>query len=100
MPKEPFGALLDFLRKTCAREELHHLTDSQLLKLFSTERHEAAFAVLMHRHGPLVVGVCKRVLGDSHSVEDAVQATFVVLARRARTIKQPERLANWLYGVA
>ena len=61
---------------------------------------EAAFAALVARHGPMVLGVCRQLLGDRHHAEDAFQAVFLVLARKARSIRDPDLLGNWLYGVA
>ncbi|HMF17924.1 MAG TPA: sigma-70 family RNA polymerase sigma factor, partial [Gemmataceae bacterium] len=75
-------------------------TDAQLLACFVADRDEAAFASLVRQHGPMVLGVCRRVLHDLHAAEDAFQATFLVLARKAGSIRKPELLANWLYGVA
>jgi RNA polymerase sigma-70 factor (ECF subfamily) len=74
--------------------------DADLLRRFAADRCEEAFATLVRRHGPLVLSVCRRVLGDVPDAEDAFQATFLVLARRAGSIADPERLGNWLYGVA
>jgi RNA polymerase sigma factor (sigma-70 family) len=75
-------------------------TDRQLLERFLTHREEAAFEALVERHGPLVLRVCRRVLRDAHAAEDAFQATFLVLARKAASISNIDLLANWLYGVA
>src|SRR5262245_19515069 len=76
------------------------LSDAQLLDLFVLQRNEAAFEALLHRHGPLVFGVCRRILRDVQDAEDAFQATFLVLARKAPSITHRSRLSNWLYGVA
>ena len=79
------------------------LSDRQLLERFIARRDaagEAAFAALVARHGPMVLGVCRQLLGDRHHAEDAFQAVFLVLARKARSIRDPDLLGNWLYGVA
>ena len=79
------------------------LSDRQLLERFVVDRGaigEAAFAALVQRHGPMVLDVCRQLLGDLHHAEDAFQAVFLVLARRARSIRDPDLLGNWLYGVA
>ena len=75
-------------------------SDGQLLDLFVTRRDEAAFTALIERHGPMVQRVCHEVLGDHHDAQDAFQATFLVLARRAGSIRRRDSLASWLYGVA
>ena len=79
------------------------LSDRQLLELYSADRHgpsgEAAFAMLVSRHGPMVLGICRNVLGDIQHAEDAFQAVFLVLAQKAHLIRRPELLGNWLYGV-
>jgi len=76
------------------------MTDGQLLECFITRRDEAAFEALVRRHGPMVLGVCRRVLRNTHDAEDAFQATFLVLARKAPSIGQRELVGNWLYGAA
>src|SRR5262249_3540785 len=74
--------------------------DRHLPQPFPTQRDEIAFSALVRRHGPLVLGVCRRVLHDLHDAEDAFQATFLVLARKASSIRKPQALDSWLYGVA
>src|SRR5438445_7445442 len=75
-------------------------SDRALLQRFATARDQGAFAELVRRHGPLVLTVCRRVAGHPQDAEDAFQAVFLVLARKAVALAQPERLGNWLYGVA
>ncbi len=92
--------LIDYLRRTMLRQGESGLSDGQLLGCFIEQGDEAALAALMRRHGPLVWDVCRRVLGDYHDAEDAFQATFLVLVRRATSVVPREMIANWLYGVA
>src|SRR5262245_55641658 len=75
-------------------------TDQQLLASYVTSRDEAAFATLVERHGGMVLGVCRRFLRSAQDAEDACQATFLVLARKAASIRKQQSLASWLYGTA
>jgi RNA polymerase sigma factor (sigma-70 family) len=74
--------------------------DVELLARFATSRDEAAFAALIARHGGLVRNVCRNILRDERDVEEATQATFLLLAHRAGSLRQPDALAGWLHGVA
>src|SRR5262245_41455916 len=74
--------------------------DAVLLQRFVRSRDESAFAALVGRPGPMVLAVCRGILGDAHQAEDAFQATWLVLARKAATVRPPSRLAAWLHGVA
>jgi RNA polymerase sigma factor (sigma-70 family) len=76
------------------------LPDGQLLEQFLVRRDESAFEGIVRRHGPMVLGVCQRLLRNVQDAEDAFQATFIILARKAQSIVPRDNLANWLYGVA
>ncbi len=91
---------LDHLRQTLASPEESARTDGQLVASFVASRDECAFAALVRRHGRMVLGVCRRVLGHVHDAEDAFQATFLVLARKASSLRNSESVGSWLYGVA
>jgi RNA polymerase sigma factor (sigma-70 family) len=92
--------LLRQVRCWLAVRDLDALADPDLLERFRRDRNEAAFAVLLERHGPLVLRVCGRLLDDGHAVEDAFQATFLALACQAESIRKSTSLAAWLHGVA
>jgi RNA polymerase sigma factor (sigma-70 family) len=100
MPSAHLDAVLRHLRRLVHAEAAADLTDGELLSRFINRREEAAFTLLLLRHGPMVLSVCRRILHDRDSTEDAFQATFVVLARRAGSIRRRDSLASWLYGVA
>ena len=94
------NAVLPHLRRAILLDGGTGLTDSQLLGCFIDQRDEAAFAALVRRHGPMVLSVCRRVVGNVHDADDAFQATFLVLVRKASSVRPRELVANWLYGVA
>ncbi len=94
------GSVLGQIRSLFGGGSLAGLGERQLLERFVVDRDEAAFEALLARHGPMVLGVCRRALDDPGDVEDAFQATFLVLIRKAGGLRDGDRLANWLYGVA
>jgi RNA polymerase sigma factor (sigma-70 family) len=92
--------VIEHFRKTVLAGGQANLSDGQLLECFVRHRDEAAVAALVRRHGPMVWGVCRRILRSHHDAEDAFQATFLVLVRKAASVVPREMVANWLYGVA
>jgi RNA polymerase sigma factor (sigma-70 family) len=96
----PMSEVIRQLRKAVLLRDGAGLTDGQLLEDYVHRGNEAALAALVGRHGPMVWGVCRRVLSSYHDAEDAFQATFLVLVRKATSITSTELLANWLFGVA
>jgi RNA polymerase sigma factor (sigma-70 family) len=92
--------VMDHLRRAVFAGEAADLSDGRLLTRFIEHRDEAAFEVLVRRHGPMVLGVCRRVLRTLADAEDAFQATFLVLVRKSASIQSRDTVANWLYGVA
>jgi RNA polymerase sigma factor (sigma-70 family) len=99
MATSQVNELIEHLRGAALRNGAG-LSDAQLLERFINRHDSTALAVLVRRHGPMVWGVCRRVLHNHHDAEDAFQATFLVLVRKAASIASRELLANWLYGVA
>jgi RNA polymerase sigma factor (sigma-70 family) len=92
--------VLHQLRRIVGAGRGGNASDAELLGRFVTRRDEAALAMLVQRHGPLVWNVCRRILPNFHDAEDAFQATFLVFVRKAEAVDRPELLGNWLYGVA
>jgi RNA polymerase sigma factor (sigma-70 family) len=99
MTSRPLAAVLPHLRRLAAAGG-DDAGDPQLLERFLRRKDHDAFAALVRRHGPMVLAVCRRLLPEPHDAEDAFQATFLVLVRKASDVGRPERLGNWLYGVA
>jgi RNA polymerase sigma factor (sigma-70 family) len=92
--------VLRHIRRLAAAGGGRAWSDGQLLQAFAADGDQAAFAALVERHGRLVLSVCRRVLRHEHDAEDAFQATFLVLARKAGSIRKQDALPSWLYGVA
>src|SRR5262245_19960488 len=100
MATATLDGVLRHLRKLADAGTAQDLSDGQLLERFRARREEAAFALLLQRHGPMVLGLCRRVLRDAHAAEDAFQATFLVLAQKPASIRKEQSVGSWLYGVA
>ncbi|HWY86616.1 MAG TPA: sigma-70 family RNA polymerase sigma factor, partial [Gemmataceae bacterium] len=92
--------LVHHLRRAALLRDGAGLTDAELLGMFLCRRDDAAFEALVRRHGPMVMGVCRRILSNLADAEDAFQATFVVLVRKASSVVPRATVGNWLYGVA
>jgi RNA polymerase sigma factor (sigma-70 family) len=100
MASRSYSAAWEQVRRLFERGSVGGLSEWQLLDRYTTRRDEAAFEALVARHGPMVLGVCRRVLHDPHAVEDAFQATFLVLVRKAASLGPRDAIGPWLYGVA
>jgi RNA polymerase sigma factor (sigma-70 family) len=100
MAADPLGHALRHLRRALLPGEDAGLTDGQLLECFVVQHDEVALDALIRRHAAMVWGVCRRLLGRHHDAEDAFQATFLVLVRRAAVVSPRQMVGNWLYGVA
>jgi RNA polymerase sigma factor (sigma-70 family) len=100
MVNAQLGTVLRHLGSLAASRGTEDLSDTELLQRFCAGREETAFAALMQRHGGMVWGVCRDLLRHEHDAEDAFQATFLVLARQAGSIRKSEAVASWLHGTA
>src|SRR5262245_29125625 len=95
MAKKPLDSVVQYLRRVALTGD-----DAQLLERYARRGDEAAFEKLILIHGPMVLGLCRRLLRHEQDAEDAFQATFLTLARKAKTISDQEALGSWLYKVA
>src|SRR5262245_19459667 len=97
MPNLLMGTITHYLQKMVAASLGAQTEDGQLLVRFVAQQEETAFAALVHRYGRLVYGLCRRILQDEHDAEDAFQATFLILVRKAATISKITSVGSWLY---
>jgi RNA polymerase sigma factor (sigma-70 family) len=100
MANTQLRAVVHSLRHLCAAEEHRQQADGELLAAFLSRRDQTAFTAIVRRHGPMVLGVCRRMLARPEDAEDCFQATFLLLARRAVSVRKRESLGSWLHGVA
>ena len=100
MGRGPFGSTFGQFRLLFEGRSIAGVSEWHLLHRYLDRRDEVAFGAIVARHGPMVLGVCRRVLVDPRDVEDAFQATFVILARKGATLGEDDPVAHWLYGVA
>jgi len=100
MSADKLHQTIRYLRRTALNADSNGMADGQLLLCFLNEGEDAAFEILLRRHGRMVLGVCQRILKNSSDAEDAFQATFLVLLRKADSLLDRQTIGNWLYGVA
>jgi RNA polymerase sigma factor (sigma-70 family) len=100
MPTSLTNPLVQHIRRTVLVRDGSGLDDGQLLDRYIRSRDEVAFEALVRRHGPMVLGVCRRIVGDEHEAHDAFQATFLVLVKKAASVVPREMVGNFLHGVA
>jgi RNA polymerase sigma factor (sigma-70 family) len=100
MATSQLQAVVHFLRQRAAAHAGSSLPDNQLLERYLAEQDGGAFSLLVERHGPMVLGLCQRVLGNPQDAEDAFQNTFLILLRKAAAIRKQSSVGSWLYGVA
>src|SRR5262245_30783040 len=100
MAKTAYSAILQFIRRISVDPRMRVSPDQELLQRLPGEQDEAAFEAILRQHGPIVLDVCRGVLANEADAEDAFQATFLVLARKAASIRKAATLASWLHGVA
>ena len=100
MPKDRADSLMGHIRRLAASQAMRAFSDGELVRRLVEESDECALEALVRRHGPMVLGVCRRVLANSHDAEDAFQATFLLLMQKAGSLRLQGSVSSWLYGVA
>ena len=100
MAKATVDPILQMIRRMVEDHRIKNLPDQELLRQFTGAKDDAAFACLLRRHGPMVLDVCRNVAGNDADAEDAFQATFLILAQKASSIRRLTSVGSWLYGVA
>src|SRR5262245_27119412 len=100
MPASQAKTVFHHFGKLMLARRVAEQLDHELLDCFVASRDESAFAALVERHGSMVLGVCRRFLNNAQDAEDAFQAVFLVLARKAASIRKRQSLSSWLHGVA
>src|SRR3954451_14830783 len=100
MTKAASSPILQMIRRVLEGGRMRQLSDQALLGEFTERGDEAAFQALLSRHGPMILSVCRNVLGSEADAEDAFQATCVILVRKAAAIRKKASVASWLHGVA
>src|SRR6187401_127727 len=100
MQTMPLDAVVRRLRQSIQGHDAAALKDGELLECYVSRGDPAAFEALVCRHGPMVLGTCRRILGNAADADDAFQATFLVLVRKADAIRPRGQVSHWLYGVA
>src|SRR5262245_43389372 len=99
MATQHIHSVLQHIRRLAEGQSVDQCTDRQLLDRFTNTKEEAAFTALVRRHGPTVLALAQRILGDRQEAEDVFQAAFFVLARKAHSIRKQESIAGWMYRV-
>src|SRR5262245_633516 len=100
MARDVSSPVLHLIRRFVEDERVRQLSDQVLLQQFREQRDESAFGTLLWRHGPMILDVCRSVLGNDADAEEAFQATFLILVRQAASIRKTASVGNWLHGVA